>query len=124
MTDWHAERSPDRSARAMVVLMLAALLLVAVVPLAFLAALVMMILGHVVGGLAVIGGSVLVAGIAVWLAGMSGVRHMRNLLSGGFRTVRLDGSQYAGQYADVDEPAATDYANVVQVDPSDYTEVR
>ena len=67
------------------------------------------------------GGSVLAAGTAVALAGMSGMRRLRKLASGGsFRVVRLGG----GQYADVAEPAARDYADVVELDPSDYTEIR
>jgi uncharacterized membrane protein YdjX (TVP38/TMEM64 family) len=121
MTGWYAERTPDRSAKAVIAVTLLALLLVAAVPVALLAAVVMMILGHVVGGLALFGGSVLAAGIAVPLAGMSGMRHLRKLLSGGsFRVVRLDGSQYT----DVSEPTGSDYANVVELDPSEYTEVR
>jgi uncharacterized membrane protein YdjX (TVP38/TMEM64 family) len=121
MTGWYAERTPDRSAKAVIAVTLLALLLVAAVPVALLAAVVMMILGHVVGGLALFGGSVLAAGIAVPLAGMSGMRHLRKLLSGdSFRVVRLDGSQYT----DVSEPTGSDYANVVELDPSEYTEVR
>jgi uncharacterized membrane protein YdjX (TVP38/TMEM64 family) len=121
MTGWYAERTPDRSAKAVIAVTLLALLLVAAVPVALLAAVVMMILGHVVGGLALFGGSVLAAGIAVPLAGMSGMRHLRKLLSGGsFRVLRLDGSQYT----DVSEPEGSDYANVVELDRSEYTEVR
>ena len=121
MTTWHAEWAPDRPARAMIVVTLLALLLVAAVPVALLAAVVMMMLGYVVGGLALFGGSVLAAAVAVALAGVSGMRHLRQLLSGGsFRVVRLDGSQYT----DVAEPAGSDYANLVQLDPDDYTEVR
>jgi hypothetical protein len=52
---------------------------------------------------------------------MSGMRHLRKLLSGGsFRVVRLDGSQYT----DVAEPPGSDYTNLVQLDRSEYTEVR
>ena len=93
MTGWHAERTADRPARAMIAVTLLALLLVAAVPVALLAAVVMMMLGYVVGGLALFGGSVLAAAIAVALAGMSGMRHLRKLLSGGsFPVVRLSGS--------------------------------
>ena len=63
MTGWYAERMPDRSAKAVIAVTLLALLLVAAVPVALLAGVVMMILGHVVGGLALFGGSVLVAAI-------------------------------------------------------------
>jgi hypothetical protein len=52
---------------------------------------------------------------------MSGMRHLRKLLSGrSFGVVPLDGSQYT----DVAEPEGSDYANVVQLDRSEYTEVR
>src|SRR5215510_1185296 len=95
MTGWYAERAPDRPAKAMIAVTLLALLLVAVVPVALLAAVVMMMLGHVVCGLALFGGSVLAGAIAVALAGMSGMRHLRKLVSGrSFRVVQLDGSQY------------------------------
>ena len=121
MTGWYAERTPDRSAKAVIAVTLLALLLVAAVPVALLAAVVMMMVGYVVGGLALFGGSVLAAAIAVALAGMSGMRHLRKLLSGGgFRIMRLDGSQYT----DVREPQGSDYANVVELDRSEYTEVR
>ena len=121
MTGWHAERTPDRSAKAVIAVMLLALLLVAVVPMALLAGVIMMALGHVVGGLALFGGSVLAAAVAVGLAGVSGMRHLRKLVSGdSFRIVQLDGSQYT----DVTEPEGGDYTNVVQLDRSEYTEVR
>jgi hypothetical protein len=121
MTGWYARRTPDRSAKAVIAVTLLALLLVAAVPVALMAAVVMMMLGHVVGGLALFGGSVLAAGIAVPVAGMSGVRHLRKLLSGGnFRVMRLD----ASEYTDVAEPAGRDHANVVELDRSEYTEVR
>ena len=121
MTGWYAERTPDRSAKAVIAVTLFALLLVVAVPVALLAAVIMMILGHVVGGLALFGGSVLAAALAVALAGISGMRHLRKLLSGGsFRVVRLDDSQYT----DVAEPAGSEYANLVQLDRSEYTEVR
>ena len=120
MTGWYTERTPDGSAKAMIAVTLLALLLVAAVPVALLAALVMMMLGYVVGGLALFGGSVLAAAIAVALAGMSGMRHLRKLLSvGSFRVVRLNDSQYA----DAAEPAGSDYPNLVQLDRSEYTEV-
>ena len=121
MTGWYAGRTPNSSAKAMIAVTLLALLLVAAVPVALLAAVVMMMLGYVVGGLALFGGSVLAAAIAVALAGMSGLRHLRKLLSGdSFRVVRLDGSQYT----DVAEPEGSDYATPVQLDRGEYSEVR
>jgi hypothetical protein len=120
MTGWYAERTPDRSARAVIGVTLLALLLVAAVPVTLLAAVVMMMLGQVVGGLALFGGSVLAAAIAVALAGISGMWHLRKLVSGhSFRVVQLDGSQYT----DVAEPEGSDYANVVRLDRSQYTEI-
>ena len=121
MTGWYVERTRDRSATAVIAVTLLALLLVAAVPVALVAAVIMMILGHVVGGLALFGGSVLAATGAVALAGISGMRQLRKLVSGsGLRVVPLDGSQYT----DVAEPGGSDYAHVVQLDRSEYTEVR
>jgi uncharacterized membrane protein YdjX (TVP38/TMEM64 family) len=121
MTVWYAERTPDRSAKAVIAVTLLALLLVAAVPVALLAGVVMMLLGHVVGGLALFGGSILAAAVAVAVAGMSGIRHLRKLVSGlSFRVVQLDGSQYT----DVAEPEGSTYTDVVQLDRSEYTEVR
>ena len=121
MTNWYTERMPGRSGKAVIAVTLLALLLVAAVPLALLAGLFLMVLGHVVVGLAVFGGSVLVAAVAVALAGWSGLRHLRKLVSGlSFPVVQPDGSRYT----DAAEPADTDYTNVVQLDRSEYTEVR
>jgi uncharacterized membrane protein YdjX (TVP38/TMEM64 family) len=121
MTVWYAERATDRSAKAVIAVTLLALVLVAIVPVALLAGVVIMLLGHVVGGLALFGGSILAAAIAITVAGMSGMRHLRKLVSGrGFRVVQLDGSQYT----DVAEPEGSTYTDVVRLDRSDYTEVR
>jgi hypothetical protein len=121
MAGWYVERTPDRSTRAVIGVMLLALLLVAAVPVALLAGIVMMLLGHVVGGLALFGGSILAAAIAVAVAGMSGMRHLRKLISGrGFRVVPLNGSQYS----DVTEPEGGDSTGVLRLDRSDYTEIR
>jgi uncharacterized membrane protein YdjX (TVP38/TMEM64 family) len=120
MNGWYAERTPDRSAKAMIAVTLLALLLMAAVPAALLAAVVMMVLGHAVGGLALFGGTVLAAAIAVALVGVSGMRRLRKLISeGSVRVMRLDGSQYT----DVAEPEGSDYANLVQLDRSEYTEI-
>jgi uncharacterized membrane protein YdjX (TVP38/TMEM64 family) len=110
MTDWYVERTPGRSAKAVIAVTLLALLLVAAVPVALLAGVVVVILGHVVGGLALFGGSVLAAGAAVALAGITGTRHLRKLLSrDSFRVAPLDN--------------AAPLDNVVQLDRSQYTEV-
>ena len=121
MTGWYAKRTPDGSAKAVIAVTLLALLLVAAVPVALLAGLVLIILGHVVGGLALSGGSVLAAGLAVALAGMSGMRHLRKLLSGpAVRVVTLDSSQYT----DAGEPEGSHYTNVLPLDRGEYSEVR
>jgi hypothetical protein len=120
MTGWDAEPMPDRPARAMIALTLLALLLVAAVPVALLAAVVIMMLGHLLGGLAVFGGSVLAAAAAVALAGMSGMRQLRKLVSGPSLRVQPDGSQDTGAA----EPGGSGYTRVVQLDRSQYTEVR
>jgi hypothetical protein len=121
MTSWYTERMPGRSARVVIAVTLLALLLVAAVPVALLAGLVMIVLGHVVGGLAVFGGSVLVAAVAVALAGMSGMRHLRKLVAGlSSSVVQPDGGQFTG----VPEPRDSDHANVVHLDRSEYTEIR
>ena len=121
MTGWYAERTPGGAAKAVIALTLIALLLVAAVPVALLAAVVMMMLGHAVGGLALFGGSILAAAAAVALAGLSGLRHLRRLLSGGsFGVVPPDGGQVTG----VAEPTGRNYPNVVRLDRSQYTEVR
>ena len=121
VTGWYMERTPDRSAKAVIAVTLLALLLVAVVPVALLAGVVMMMLGHFAGGLALFGGSVLAAAIAVALAGVNGMRHLRKLVSEtSFRLARLDGSQYT----DVEEPGGGGDTNVVQLNRSEYTEVR
>jgi hypothetical protein len=109
MTGWYAKRAPDRSGKAVIAVTLLALLLVAAVPVALLA------------GLALSGGSVLAAGLAVALAGMSGMRHLRKLLSGpAVRVVTLDSSQYT----DAAEPEGSHYTNVLPLDRGEYSEVR
>jgi hypothetical protein len=120
MTGWYTERTPGRSGKAVIAVALLALLLVAAVPVALLAGLVMMVLGHVVGGLALFGGSILAAVIAVAVAGMSGMRHLRKLVTRSFGVVPLDGRQYA----DAAGPEGSDYTDVVQLDRSEYTEIR
>jgi uncharacterized membrane protein YdjX (TVP38/TMEM64 family) len=119
-TGWYTERTRDWSARAVIAVTLLALLLVGAVPVAFLAAVIMMALGHVVGGLALFGGSVLAAVLAVALAGLTGMQHLRKLVSrASLRLVQFD----RGQYGNVGEPDASDYADAVKLDNSEYTEV-
>jgi hypothetical protein len=121
MTRWYTERAFSGSAKAVIAVTLLALLLVAAVPVALLAGVVLMLLGHVVVGLAVFGGSVLGAVVAVTLAAMGGMRHLRKLVS---RMSFPVGPADSSQYADVPEQGRSDHANVVQLDRSEYTEVR
>lgn len=81
--------------RAVIALGLLAVLLVAAVPVALIVGLFLMLLGHVVVGLAVFGASILIAGAGVAIAAMTGVRHLRKLLrEHAGRVVRLGQSDY------------------------------
>jgi hypothetical protein len=74
---------------------LLAVLLVASVPVALFVGVIMMLLGHVVGGLALFGASILAAGAAVVIASLSGVRHVRKLIrQQGYRVVQLGRGDY------------------------------
>ena len=107
----------------MIAVTLLALLLLAAVPAALLAAVIMMLLGHVVGGLALFGGTVLAAVAAVALVGMTGMQHLRKLLSrASFNVVQLDHSQYTDDIAA--HEGGSDYPDAVQLDRTEYTEVR
>jgi uncharacterized membrane protein YdjX (TVP38/TMEM64 family) len=81
MTVWYSTRNKGWSAKAVFAMGLLAALLVAAVPAAFFVGVILMLLGHVIGGLALFGASVLAAGAAVVIAGLSGVRHLRKLVS-------------------------------------------
>lgn len=116
MTGWYAKRRPDGSAGALIAMTLLALMLVAIVPVALLVSVILMMLGYLVVGLALLGGSVLGAAMAVALAGMSGRRRLRKLLSG-------SGFGDAPPNASAAEPEDSDYPNVVRLDRSDYTDV-
>jgi len=120
MTGWQTEQTLGRSAKTMIALTLLSLLLVAAVPVAMLAGVVLMLLGHFVVGLAVFGGSVLAAAVAVVLTGMSGMRRLRKLVSArSFQVVQDDGGKFT-----VAEEEGSEFPNVVKLDHSEYTEVR
>jgi hypothetical protein len=94
-------RSMGWSTRAVIAVGLLAVLLVAAVPAALFVGLIMMVLGHVVGGLALFGGSILAAIGAVVVASMSGVRHLRKMIreqgnraQQGYRAVRIGRGEY------------------------------
>jgi hypothetical protein len=81
MTIWARARRANWSTRAVIAAGVLAVLLVAAVPVALLAGFILVLLGHVIGGLALFGGSVLAAAGGVALAGVSGVRHLRRLIT-------------------------------------------
>jgi hypothetical protein len=81
MTAWHLGRTTSWSAKAVIAAGLLAVLLVAGVPVALFIGVILMLLGHAVGGLALFGASVLAAIAAVTLASLSGARHLRKLVS-------------------------------------------
>ena len=95
MAAWYTARRAGWPARAVIALGLLAVLLVAAVPAALFVGVVMMLLGHVVAGLALFGASVLAAAAAVVTAAVSGVRHLRKLVTqAGHHVVRLRRGDY------------------------------
>ena len=95
MTVWNLARGMGWSARVVLAVGLLAVLLVAAVPVAFFVGVILMLLGHVIGGLALFGASILAAGAAIVIAGLSGVRHLRKLVSQQrYRVVQLGRGEY------------------------------
>lgn len=95
MTVWNLARGMGWSARVAVAAGLLAVLLVAAVPAVFFIGVILMLLGHVIGGLALFGASILAAGAAVVIAGVSGVRHLRKLISEQrYRLIQLGRGEY------------------------------
>jgi hypothetical protein len=91
----YGARTMRWSTKAVIALGALAALLVAAVPVALFAGVLLMLFGHVVGGLALFGASILAAGAAVVIAAATGVRHLRALVGRpGFRTVQLRRDQY------------------------------
>ena len=82
MAGWYAARRPNMSSKVVIALALLAFALVVAVPVALLVGVIMMLLGHVIGGLALFGGSILAATAAVVLASVTGVRHLRGMVRG------------------------------------------
>jgi len=83
------------STKLVIAAALLAALLVAAVPVALFVGLIFMLLGHVVFGLALFGASILAAGTAVVIASLTGVRHLRKLVTArGFPVVRLAQDKY------------------------------
>jgi len=95
MAAWDSGRMMSWSGRAVVAAGLLAVALVVGVPVALFVGVVLMLMGHVVGGLALFGASVLAAVAAVTIAGVSGARHLRKLVSRqAFRVVQLGRGDY------------------------------
>jgi len=83
-------RTMSWSAKLAIAAALLAVLLVAAVPVALLVGVFMMLFGHVIAGLALFGGSILAAIVAVVIASMSGVRQVRKLVrQHGYRVTDL-----------------------------------
>lgn len=95
MAGWYAARTMRPSTKAVIAAGLLALLLVAAVPIALFVGVILMLLGHVVGGLALFGASILAAVAAVVVASLSGVRHLRKLVTQrDYRVVQLGRNEY------------------------------
>jgi hypothetical protein len=92
---WYTDLRVGWPAKAVIAAGLLAVLLIAAVPAALVVGVILMLLGHVVGGLALFGASVLAAAAAVMVAVSLGVRQLRALVSGrGYRTVQLRRGEY------------------------------
>lgn len=95
MAVWSAARTMRWSTKVMIAAALLAVLLVAAVPVALLAGVILMLLGHVVGGLALFGASILAAVTAVVITSLSGARQLRKLVAQrSYRVVQLGPSEY------------------------------
>jgi uncharacterized membrane protein len=101
MTDWYTARTMGWSGKAVIAAVVLAVLLVAAVPVAFVAGVILMLFGHIIVGLALFGASVLAAVGAVVVAGVSGVRQLRKMVSElvgqrgyGDRVVQLGRGEY------------------------------
>jgi hypothetical protein len=106
MAAWYSDRAMGWSGKMVIAAVVLAVLLVAAVPVAFVAGVILMLFGHVIVGLALFGASVLAAVAGVVIASMSGVRHLRKMVSElvgqrgngdqgyGDRVVQLDRGEY------------------------------
>src|SRR5215831_17740637 len=98
MAVWDAARAMGWPARVAIAAALLAVLLVAAVPVALFVAVIMMLLGHIVGGLALFGTSILAAAAAVVIASLSGARELRKVVTQvtqrDYKVVQLGRSQY------------------------------
>ncbi|NUP50996.1 MAG: hypothetical protein HOW97_27340 [Catenulispora sp.] len=90
---YDGDRGP--SAKPLIVLTVLAVLLLVAVPISILVALFMIVFGHVTGGFAVIGVTLLAAIVSVVVAGASGIRHLQRIVEHkSFRVVQLGRREY------------------------------
>ncbi|GAA2028195.1 hypothetical protein GCM10009839_29010 [Catenulispora yoronensis] len=90
---YDSDRGP--SAKPLIVLTVLAVLLLVAVPISILVALFMIVFGHVTGGFAVIGVTLLAAIVSVVVAGASGIRHLQRIVEHkSFRVVQLGRRDY------------------------------
>ena len=102
MAAWYSDRTMGWSGKMVIAAVVLAVLLVAAVPVAFVAGVILMLFGHIIVGLALFGASVLAAVAGVVIASMSGVRHLRKMVSElvgqrgrtADRVVQLDRGEY------------------------------
>ncbi|HSZ42922.1 MAG TPA: hypothetical protein VK817_23415 [Trebonia sp.] len=133
MTAWFTARTMGWSSKAVIAAALLAVLLVVAVPVALFAGVILMLLGHVVGGLALFGASVLAAVVAVTVASLTGVRHVRKLvgrtvadLQGrvggqGFGGPGVDGRAFGGPgFGEPEDPVGQQGHRVVTLDRNEY----
>lgn len=80
MPGWDAARNMSWSGRVAIAAGVFAVTVVAAVPVVFVISVFMMLLGHVVGGLALLGASVLAAVAAIAIAALTGGRHLREIV--------------------------------------------
>ena len=113
MASWYAVRRPNMSSKVVIALALLAFALVAAVPIAFVAGVIMMLLGHIIGGLALFGGSILAATVAVVLASVTGVRHLRGVVRG-----------MIAEHDFTEHDTTEHNSQVFQLDRDDYTYIR
>jgi uncharacterized membrane protein len=91
----YAGRTTRLSTKLVIAAAVLAALLVAAVPVALFVGVILMLLGHVVGGLALFGASILAAAAAVVIASLTGIRHLRRLVTEhSLRIVQLGRGEY------------------------------
>jgi hypothetical protein len=128
MAGWYPTRNTtsmlSRSTKLTIGVVGLAVALVFAIPVAFIVALFLMLFGHVVGGLILIGASVLAATAAIGVAALCGVRQLRH-----FREMLTRGTFTGGSFTGRDANDANDVGGggvndqdprVVRLDTDDY----